>query len=54
MSVYLIVEHIITGPEKFQEYGGKVRPLIAELGGRLSTRGGTHKVLETKHWLPDG
>jgi uncharacterized protein (DUF1330 family) len=53
MPAYLIVEHSITDPEKFQNYSGKVRPLVAKFGVRLLTRGGTHKVLETKHWLPD-
>jgi uncharacterized protein (DUF1330 family) len=53
MPAYLIVEHRILDAEKFQDYIGKVRPLIAEFGGRLLTKGGTHKVLETKHWLPD-
>jgi uncharacterized protein (DUF1330 family) len=53
MPAYLIVEHRITDPEKFQEYSDKVRPMIANYGGRLLTRGGTHKVLETDHFLPD-
>ena len=52
MPAYLIVEHTITDPAKFQEYGNKVRPLIAKYGGRSLARG-SHRVLETKHWLPD-
>ncbi|MEZ2128686.1 MULTISPECIES: DUF1330 domain-containing protein [unclassified Sinorhizobium] len=53
MPAYLIVEHLITDPDKFQEYSGKVRQMIASYGGRILTKGGTHKVLETDHFLPD-
>jgi uncharacterized protein (DUF1330 family) len=52
MPAYLIVEHTIRDSAKFQEYGDKVRPLIAKYGGRSLARG-RHRVLETKHWLPD-
>jgi uncharacterized protein (DUF1330 family) len=52
MPAYLIVEHTITDPAKFQEYGDKVRPLVANYGGRSLARG-SHRVLETNHWLPD-
>jgi hypothetical protein len=34
MPAYLIVEHTITDPAKFQEYGDKVRPLVEKYGGR--------------------
>jgi uncharacterized protein (DUF1330 family) len=37
MPAYLIVEHTITDPAKFQEYGDKVRPLVAKYGGRSLT-----------------
>jgi uncharacterized protein (DUF1330 family) len=53
MAAYLIVEHKITDPAKFDEYRIKVGPMIAKHGGRYITKGGTHRVLETKHWLPD-
>ncbi|MBB3456258.1 uncharacterized protein (DUF1330 family) [Rhizobium sp. BK313] len=53
MPAYLIVEHRIADPDKFQECSGTVRPMIANYGGRLLTKGGTHKVLETDHFLPD-
>jgi uncharacterized protein (DUF1330 family) len=52
MPAYLIVEHTITDAAKFQEYGDKVRPLVAKYGGRSVARG-SHRVLETKLWLPD-
>ena len=45
MPAYLIVEHTITDPAKFQEYGDKVRPLVAKYGGRSLARG-SHKVLQ--------
>ena len=43
MPAYLIVEHTITDPAKFQEYGSKVRPLIAKYGGRSLARG-AHRI----------
>ena len=52
MPAYLVAEHKITDPARFQEYGDKVRPLIAKYGGRSLARG-SPRVLETKHWLPD-
>ena len=52
MPAYLVVEHKITDPAKFQECGDKVRPMVAKYGGRSLARG-SHRVLETKHWLPD-
>src|SRR5262249_46393478 len=52
MPAYLIVEHKIKDPAKFQEYGDKVRPLVAKYGGRPLARG-RHRALGTKHSLPD-
>ena len=46
MAAYLIVEHIITDADKFEEYRTKVRPLIAKHGGRYLTKGGSHKMPE--------
>ena len=53
MAAYLIVEHRITDPAKFAEYGKQVLPMLAEHGARILTKGGSHRVLETDHWLPD-
>jgi uncharacterized protein (DUF1330 family) len=53
MAAYLIVEHKITDPAKFEEYRTKVGPIIAKHGGRYLTKDGTHKLLEPGHWLPD-
>ena len=50
MPAYLVVAHTITDPAKFKEYGDKVRPLVAKHGGRSLARG-SHRVLETNHWL---
>src|SRR5262249_49401647 len=47
MTAYLIIEHKITDAAKFEEYRGKVRPMIAKHGGRILTKGGTHKRF---HW----
>src|SRR6516165_3289495 len=53
MPAYLIAEHIVTDPAKFQEYVTKVRPLIAKHGGRYLTKGSTHKLPESGHWKPE-
>jgi len=55
MPAYLIAEHTITDPAKFEEYRSKVGPVIARHGGRYITRGGSHKVLEADNavWRPE-
>ncbi len=53
MPAYIIVEHKITNPAKFEEYRTKVGPIIASYGGRYLTKGATHKLLEPGHWHPD-
>jgi uncharacterized protein (DUF1330 family) len=55
MPAYLIAEHSITDPERFEEYRLNVGPLIAKHGGRYLTRGGSHLVLEKYNavWHPD-
>jgi hypothetical protein len=37
MPAYLIVEHTITDPAKFQEYGTKVRPLDRKVRRSISS-----------------
>jgi uncharacterized protein (DUF1330 family) len=39
MAAYLIAEHKITDPAKFEEYRIKVGPMIAKHGGRYLTKG---------------
>ena len=53
MVAYLIVEHTITDPAKFEEYRAQVGPMIAKHGGRYLTKGGTHQLLETDRRPPD-
>ena len=50
MSAYLVVEHKITDPAKFEEYRLKVGPMIAKHGGRYLTKGSSHKMPEGGHW----
>jgi uncharacterized protein (DUF1330 family) len=50
MPAYLIAEHKITEPTKFEEYRVKVGPMIAKHGGRYLTKGGSHKLPEGGHW----
>jgi uncharacterized protein (DUF1330 family) len=52
-KAYLVVEHIITNAEKFEEYRTKVGPMIAKHGGRYLTKGGGHKFPEGGHWKPE-
>jgi len=53
MAAYLIAEHIVTDPAKFDEYRTKAAPLIAQYGGRYLTKGGSHKLPEGGHWAPE-
>jgi uncharacterized protein (DUF1330 family) len=39
MPAYIIAEHTITDPAKFEEYRTKVGPIIAKHGGRYLTNG---------------
>lgn len=52
MPAYLIAEHIITDPEKFERYRTAAAPMIAKHGGRYLTKGGSHKLPEGGHWQP--
>lgn len=51
MPAYLIAEHLITDPVRFEEYRSKVAPMIERFGGRYLTKGGSHKVLDG-NWKP--
>ena len=55
MPAYLIAEHSITDPVKFEEYRTKVGPIIARHGGRYISKGGSHQVLEADNavWRPE-
>lgn len=53
MAAYVIAEHVITDPAKFEEYRTKAAPIIATYGGRYLTRGGSHKLPEGGHWTPE-
>jgi uncharacterized protein (DUF1330 family) len=55
MPAYIIAEHTITDPAKFEEYRTKVGPLIAKHGGRYLTKGGSHVILEKEKavWHPE-
>jgi uncharacterized protein (DUF1330 family) len=55
MPAYLIAEHTITDPAKFDEYRLKVGPLIARHGGRYITKPGSQTALEADNavWNPE-
>ena len=53
MPAYLVVEHIVTDAQKFEEYRTKVGPMIAKYGGRYITKGATHRMPEGGHWKPE-
>ena len=51
MPAYLIAEHRIADPSRFEEYRSKVAPLIERFGGRYLTRPGSHRILDGR-WQP--
>ena len=51
MPAYLVVEHLITDPDRFEQYRNKVVPMIEGFGGRYLTRSGSHQILEGA-WKP--
>jgi uncharacterized protein (DUF1330 family) len=55
MGAYIIAEHQITDPTKFEEYRTKVAPMIAKHGGRYLTKAGSHVILEKEKavWQPE-
>jgi uncharacterized protein (DUF1330 family) len=55
MAAYIIAEHQITDPAKFEEYRTKVGPMIAKHGGRYLTKAGSHVILEKEKavWQPE-
>jgi len=53
MPAYIIAEHIITDPKRFEEYRTKVKPIIERYGGRYITKPGSHKILEKAVWNPE-
>jgi uncharacterized protein (DUF1330 family) len=55
MTAYLIAEHSITDPEKFEEYRVKVGPIIARHGGRYISKAGSLKQVEPDNavWQPE-
>lgn len=53
MAAYLIAEHKITDPERFEEYRKATLPILERYGARYLTKGGSHKILEKGYWQPD-
>jgi len=53
MPAYIIAEHIITDPKRFEEYRTRVKPIIERYGGRYITKPGSHKILEKAVWNPE-
>jgi uncharacterized protein (DUF1330 family) len=51
MAAYLIAEHKIADPARFEEYRRQVAPMIERFGGRYLTRGGSHEILDGD-WHP--
>ena len=43
MPAYVIAEHIITDPARFEEYRTAVGPMMAKYGGRYPTKGAPTK-----------
>jgi uncharacterized protein (DUF1330 family) len=53
MPAYVIAEHIVTDAAKFADYRTQVGPTMAKFGGRLLTKGGSHRMPEGGHWKPE-
>src|SRR5690348_5493197 len=53
MAAYVVVEHTILNPIKFEECRTKVGPMIEKHGGRYITKGSGHKLLEVSRRPPD-
>ena len=51
MAYYVIFDVTIHDLLKYEEYMGKIKPVIEAAGGRYLVRGGTHMVLEGD-WKP--
>ena len=51
MAYYVIFDVTIHDLPKYEEYMGKIKPVIEAAGGRYLVRGGTHMVLEGD-WKP--
>lgn len=46
MTAYILVEAVISDPERFSAYAQAVPPLVAQFGGRYKILGGESRVLE--------
>ena len=44
MAAYLIAEHLISDPQRFEECRSKGVPPLARFGGRFLSGGGSHEV----------
>src|SRR6266700_631665 len=53
MAAYVIAEHRITDPAKFEEYRFNIGPMMAKHGGRYLTKGDSLKMPEGGHWNPE-
>ncbi|MET3107762.1 uncharacterized protein (DUF1330 family) [Oxalobacteraceae bacterium GrIS 2.11] len=52
MAAYLIVDTLLTDPDKYEEYKLQARPIIEKFGGEYLARGGAMTLLETDLWSP--
>lgn len=52
MAAYLFADINVTDPAKFDDYRGKVAPLVEKYGGKYLVRGGSHETVEGD-WSPN-
>ena len=52
MAAYLIVDTLLTDPERYEQYKAKARPIAERFGGEYLARGGALTLKETDLWSP--
>ena len=52
MAAYLFADINVTDPARFDDYRGKVAPLVEKYGGKYLVRGGHHETVEGD-WSPN-
>ncbi len=52
MTVYLVVDTLLTDPALYEQYKLQAKPLLEKHGGEYLARGGKLTVLESDLWTP--
>lgn len=52
MAAYLVVDSLLTDPERYEQYKLKAKPLVERHGGEYLARGGQTTIKEADLWSP--